>query len=60
MTVIGTPFYVAPEMLQIKGYNEKIDLWSVGITIYFMVARYTPFESEFKGDTVNNIIRGKV
>jgi cGMP-dependent protein kinase len=33
-TVIGTPHYIAPEILQGKGYYLSCDFWSVGICIY--------------------------
>lgn len=46
LTIIGTPFYLAPEILMGGGYDEKVDVWSTGITIYQLVARVTPFESE--------------
>ena len=37
-TVIGTPHYMAPEIVLGKEYNELVDLWSVGVMLYeFMV-----------------------
>ena len=31
-TIIGTPHYMAPEILTGKGYSMLADLWSIGIT----------------------------
>lgn len=37
-TVIGTPHYMAPEIVLGKEYNELVDLWSVGVMLFeFMV-----------------------
>ena len=37
-TVIGTPHYMAPEVVLGKEYNEMVDLWAVGVMLYeFMV-----------------------
>jgi aurora kinase len=33
-TFCGTPVYVSPELLKRKNYNNKIDVWSVGILTY--------------------------
>lgn len=33
-TFCGTPLYVSPELLKRKNYNNKIDVWSVGILTY--------------------------
>lgn len=49
ITIIGTPFYIAPEVLMGGGYDEKVDLWSTGITLYKLVAGVTPFESVYHG-----------
>ena len=60
LTVIGTPLYFAPEMLLGGGYDERVDLWALGITLFQKVTGYTPFESEYRSDTIKNIIEGKV
>lgn len=60
LTIIGTSLYLAPEILFGGGYDERVDVWSIGVTIYQMIAGVTPFESEYHSDTVNNIISGKV
>ena len=33
---VGTDYYVAPEVLIIKGYSQAIDWWSVGVIFYEM------------------------
>ena len=50
-TLCGTPDYIAPEMIDydrllcspIEPYNEKVDVWAVGILIYELLVGKTPF-----------------
>jgi cGMP-dependent protein kinase len=42
-TVIGTPIYMAPEIISGKGYTLQVDLWSVGIMLYEFMCGMVPF-----------------
>jgi len=33
-TIIGTPHYMAPDIIIGKGYNNMVDLWSLGVCLY--------------------------
>lgn len=43
LTIIGTQFYLAPEIYIGGGYDERVDFWALGVTIFKMVTGYTPF-----------------
>lgn len=52
-TICGTISYVAPEILLYKKqYNRKVDVWSLGVLLFYMLSRSLPFmyENNFNGN----------
>ena len=45
-TIIGTPHYMAPEIIQGKGYSYAADLWSVGICLFEFLCGGVPYAEE--------------
>jgi len=54
---LGTIYYIAPEVFK-NNYNEKADIWSIGIILYIMLCGHPPFggrkEEEIKRKILNN------
>jgi cGMP-dependent protein kinase len=61
-TVIGTPHYMAPEIILGKEYNELVDLWSIGVMLFEFMVGELPFggNTENPYDIYESIIQGNV
>ncbi|XP_058086892.1 uncharacterized protein LOC131233980 isoform X2 [Magnolia sinica] len=55
-STVGTPDYIAPEVLLKKGYGMECDWWSLGAIMYEMLVGYPPFYSEDPITTCRKIV----
>ncbi|CAH8337577.1 unnamed protein product [Eruca vesicaria subsp. sativa] len=55
-STVGTPDYIAPEVLLKKGYGVECDWWSLGAIMYEMLVGYPPFYSDDPVTTCRKIV----
>ncbi|XP_024086020.1 death-associated protein kinase related-like [Cimex lectularius] len=53
--ILGTPDYVAPEVLSYEPISLSTDMWSVGVLAYVLLSGYSPFAGDTKQQTFCNI-----
>ncbi|XP_031366645.1 serine/threonine-protein kinase GIN4-like isoform X2 [Apis dorsata] len=58
--ILGTPDYVAPEILHYEPITLAADMWSVGVTTYVLLTGFSPFGGETDQETFQNISLGEV
>ena len=57
-TMVGTPYYLSPEIIQGKPYDNKSDIWSLGVLLYEMMTFKMPFEANTLPMLSMKIMRG--
>ncbi|KAM3143504.1 hypothetical protein pb186bvf_004266 [Paramecium bursaria] len=57
-TMVGTPYYISPEIIEGKPYSLMTDIWSLGVILYEMCALQPPFNGDSLRDLALKIVRG--
>ena len=58
-TMIGTPYYISPEMYKDKQYDKKIDIWALGCILYELVTLTVPFDANNMHALKHKVMQGK-
>lgn len=55
--IIGTPDYLAPEILRREPHSPAVDIWALGVCLYEFLVGCPPFIDETIEDVFNNILQ---
>lgn len=58
-TVVGTPYYLSPEIIESMPYSFKSDVWSLGVLLYEICALCPPFNATSLHQLAQRIIKGQ-
>ncbi len=58
-TIIGTPYYLSPEMCEDKPYNQKSDVWALGCILYELCTYRHPFDASNHGALILKILKAE-
>lgn len=54
---LGSPLYMAPEIIQEKAYDQKVDIWSIGVIVYILLSGRPPFRGKTKHEIFRSILQ---
>lgn len=56
----GTPYFVAPEIIRKEAYDERADMWSVGVIVYLLLSGHLPFGGRNAMELFKNVLKGEL
>ena len=56
MDVLGSPLYMAPEIIKEMKYDHRVDVWSTGVIAYILLSGRPPFKGRTKADIFQSIL----
>lgn len=56
---VGTPYYIAPEIVNQEAYGSKCDIWSLGVLVYEIIAGEYPFQGRSRNELFKRITLGR-
>ncbi len=56
--VLGTAYYISPEILK-GNYDEKCDIWSIGVILYIILSGIPPFNGKNDEEIMKKVETGK-
>mmetsp|Transcript_50742 Transcript_50742/g.145626 ORF Transcript_50742/g.145626 Transcript_50742/m.145626 type:complete len:480 (-) Transcript_50742:161-1600(-) len=61
-TMVGTPHYMAPEVMRGRGYNSGVDHWALGVILFELTIGYLPFANDVEGasEVFAAVIKGRL
>ena len=58
-TMVGTPYYLSPEIVENKPYHFATDIWSIGVILYELCALRPPFDGKSLDFLCMKILKGR-
>jgi serine/threonine protein kinase len=53
---LGSPLYMAPEIIQERQYDQRVDIWSIGVIVYILLSGRPPFRGKSKPEIFKSIL----
>jgi len=59
-TMCGSLTHIAPEVFQGKGYDNRVDIWALGVVLFVMLSVSYPFQDDNRNVLIQKILKGNI